>query len=388
MIEAEHQQIVASVLSGTMDSADARMQVAALVVESGAAAKVAYEKSNSLTEQEIADISVILNDILVDKIIDPESYDFTKASTGTLLGWAMTYARKSKDSRLMNLRQRDTSRYIPFSHYDILIDGSGAEAFGSGIEARISDTDNWSTQSTEFTTDDEVFALALELLGENTKGLRETGRLFVESAILCLSYRLPMALRAINFADRQYVRDVLISDPSAAHWSLHDWCEIAALEASPEESSFDPRVLAIWDNFDIEEAHLLLSLPSEVPHTLALAAVSPKPKPGRRNLDKFRTAVKKMSATKGWNAIALRIVDSFIASEYEVFSEFNSKELDALALRNHERAISDFPDLLVASANFPGHPLGVTPSAIHASLIKTANTMLGNAYAIKGVSPS
>lgn len=382
IIEASHRHIVASVNSGIMDAAQGRMQVAALVVESGAAAKVAKEKSSGQTEQEIADITVVLQNIIVDKLLTTESYDFKKAASSSLMGWAMSYARNSKDNRLSNMRQRETSRVTPFSHHDAGIDSD--QVFGSGIDAKTANSDHWSTQSIHSTNEDELFELAVELLNENKKGLRENGRLFVDCAILCMSYHLPMALRATNFADREYVRTVLMTDPTAAHWSLHDYYEIASLEITPKDSRFDSRLLALWENFDLAEADLLLSLPSKVAHAIALAAASPKPKPTSRNLDKFRTEIKRTSGSKGWKAIGSKLADSFIANEYEAFSEFHTRDLDKLAVRDHERAIEDFSDLLAAAANFPGHPLGVTPSAIYQSLTMTANAMLGDVYAIKG----
>lgn len=358
--------------------------VAALVVESGAAAKVALEKSSGCTQQEIVDISVILNDILVDKIITTDSYDFSKAANSSLLGWAMSYARKAKDHRLTNLRQRETLRVKPFSHYDTGVE-ENERSFGSGIDAHLAEGDKWTTISVHSTDEDEAFESATELLGENRKGLRENGRLFVDCAVLCLAYHLPIASRPRAFEDREIVREALLEDNAAAHWSLHDYYEIATLELAPSESRFDSRMLAIWDSFDVEEADLLLSLPSQVAHIIALAAVSPKPKPTARNLDKFRTAIKKVSTVRGWKLLAPKLADSFIAHEYEAFSEFHTRDLDALAVRDHERAIEDFSDLVAAATNFPGHPLGVTHSAVYQSLTEAASAMLGDPYEVKGV---
>jgi hypothetical protein len=378
LIEARHKQIAASVLSGMTDETEGRKLVAALVVESGAASRVAKERASGITEQEIADITVSITDKLVDKILDAGIYDFAKASNNSLIGWAMVYGRQIRETSLIDFK-RANNRCTPFSHHEFEdIDGDRVNV----IEKRAAEG-AWTTQSNETTDEEEVFALALELLTKNKKGLRGSGRLFADAAALCMGYQFPSAVRNTDFNKREIVRQSLVADKTEAYWSLHDFHEIASLEMDLSESTHNESVLELWENFSIGEANLLLSLPSEVAHTIALAATSPKPKPAGRDLDKFRSEVRKMSSGSGWKPLALKLTNGYIATEYEVFSEFNSRELDEIAIRDHEQSIIDFPKILAAVANFPGHPLGVTATDIRTSLTTAANAVLGNVFTIE-----
>lgn len=384
VIEERHRDIVERALTGELESRDARMQVAALIVESGAAARVARERSAHVPHQQVADLAVVINDVLVDKVLDPDVYDFASASSGTLLGWAMTYGRTTKANRLANVYSRQKT--TPFSAHLLSGGDRAVESISDAVDRYTSRTDAWSTLTHHTSNEDESFELALELLAKNRKGLRERGRIFVDAAVLCLSYRLPLPTCPQKFEDKAFVLSVLETDRTAARRSLADYKDIAALNMDASATALDHRLLDLWDSFSLDDAEQLLELPSLAVETIALSAVRPKPRPAARSLNKLAISFKSVSAADGWNVLASKIADSYVAANYEALSEFHAvRDIDNIVLRDHGRAIADFDSLIDAAANFPGHPLGVTPAAIRRALSKTASALLGDVFNMKDV---
>lgn len=344
--------------AGQMSEEEARRRISGALYASGVHEDVAKTRTD-LTQQGRNDLAEMLLTLLTEKVIgsSDNGYSLETGRRTSACGWARQMAKAAIASEMRNARRADTRNGTP-------LDPTGFEF--SVIGQTHASLIVWDTEAVH--VDGEVADLA-EQYAQIIKGMRDTDRMVVNADTICLGLGVNPAVRPEWMDDRDDILTAITADETLAQRSLMAWRSLViGSERDFEGCDIDDRLLALWDDQTEDSAGVILSKSAEVAHTLALAAVSPLPRPAKKALKRLKTAVMAAPSKrdKTWRELASVLIDSYIASEFEAVSQYATMSAEAkqAAVTGHTISRGRFQFLLNRAANHQGSPLGRTPERV------------------------
>lgn len=353
-------------LAGEIDDRTARREICGALYAAGIHKDVAGRRTD-LPHQTRADLAERLLHLLVEKLTDGSFYSLATGRDRSACGWARQVARTALPSELRNHRRasvRNGTPVDPTSH-----------AFSAVVDkaAALRTVDPQSVQH------EAVVSELLDDYARRTRGMRERERVQAAARTLCVGLGVPAALRPESMVDRDRCLAALGADDTLAHRSLRAWRAMVFGPATAADTEVDELLVALWDDQTEDSSAELLAQPARVAHLLALAAVSPLPRPPAKLVQRLRTAVVAAGDPRDrqWRELATDLVDCYVAAEFEACSDYATLDEDArrAALISHHEARERFDLVLARAASYPGAPCGDTPSEVLASLGQAADAV-------------
>ncbi|MFC5729403.1 MULTISPECIES: hypothetical protein [Nocardioides] len=362
--------------AGQIDAETTRREISAALYVAGIHLDVANKRFD-LPRQLRSDLADLLLSRLIDKLITGSFYSFETGRQKSACGWARQVAKSVAQSELRN-HQRAARRLgapiDPTSHeFAAMVNGAAAQDVVDPYALRRH----------------AAVAELVEDFTQRIRGMRSTDRVFVSAETLCVGLGVRPAVRPESMADRDYCLEVLSADQTLAQRSLRRWRQLVFGSALEPMEEIDERVLALWDEQTEDSSAELLGRPGHVCHLLALAAASPLPRPPRKALQRLKTVVMTASGLQDdwWCELASRLVDAYVASQYEAYSEYATMTDEArrAAAAAHRRDRSRLGVLLEWAAAHPDAPYGDTAERVLARITDAAEVTLNERSATKGL---
>lgn len=387
---------------GALPERQARQAISGLLMTLHIPDHVAKREPN-LTNQERADLADKLTELIHVKATQETdgglnlTYIAENGSSGA--GWARNLARVATKSKLRDHRAHYNKTVAvdptlasddpgaPLRYQDIAFHAAAAPAADAEI----------GVVNTE-----AAFTALRHDFTDTAAGQRGAGRLRVEAKALTDAYDVPMPIRPDTFADREWIRenvamvDVPQRDMTAPIDEYHARCEVVAKEnekraiiareslrawyglvTSSEtlaQRAIDDRLIALWDDFTPEEAEVIMGRPAKIALVLVSAAITALPKPNRSVISSAIQVTRMADDGAGWDALAEKLVASWIAMECNVVSDYDSRvtaEVKQQRFSERSELAEMWPQLVQAVITRPGAPLGEDARAVH--------TWIGNA---------
>ncbi|GAB2733790.1 hypothetical protein [Nocardioides pakistanensis] len=374
VVDATINDLVDAVFSGSLDENQARRAIAGHLFATGIHDQVAARSTTGLSKQDKAELAERLAHLLMQKVITPgeNGYSLEQGRGKSACGWARQLASAAVASETRKIRRAENRLGIP-------MDPAGHEFSAAANSALITyDVD-----------DSTAIEEAVEDFTSAVRGARGTDRMFVAARYLAEVFDLVPAIRPDAMVDRDILTASLIADETLALRSLRSWRALVhGTDAAAVDPSIDERVLMLWDDQTEESAERLSAMGADTAHALALAAVSPMPRPAKKALAKFKTVVGQVATgtrrDARWRELSSALVDSYIASQYEAVSQYATMSVDSrsAAITGHTIARTRLNTLLIRAAGHPGAPLGNSPVQVQARLAQLASTILNDSEPI------
>ena len=364
--------------AGALDPRESAHRIAGLIATSSIIEEVSTYTSG-LSQQQRADLADSLRWQLVKTVLDSERgfFDLDRLRTASFAGW---------------LRQTA----IAFSHRDAVVRPRSAAdrltVLWDTTPGQLEDSaeQEWQqrhiahhapvTSSAEEQASTDGFWDHLddpELMVTKTKGMRAAARTFALSVAVRRSMSLPRLCVPADELDRQWVLATCEADPNAAARALRTVVELLCglRDGLPD---VDERLLALWDDFSLEQLQALESAPAPMVDVLVVGQVQPAPKPSRTVLRALRKAAKDLVPSRGWHDIATHLVASFVARTTSPVSDFDgiSDEVTRAALvAEAKRLAEEWPTYVQRALDWPAQPLGCDEEEVTDRLARTLHDL-------------
>lgn len=378
-IDERVRSLIEAHFQGEIDEVATRREITSMLYVSGIPNEEAQRAKAPLTPQQRFDLGEALLHLLTDKMLSGNFFSLETGRTSSLCGWARQVAKAAVASEIRNARRatnRNGDPWDPQNH-------SFERAAGSGQRLVVNDA--YSTHV------DGAVTTLVEEFTERTRGMRDTDRVVASAETLCFALGIEPALRPERMEDRDACLAALTTDENLAHRSLKAWNALVHGSDASAVGDVDDRLLALWDEQTEDSTTELLTRPAHVAHMLALAAVSPLPRPNKKALQKFKTVVMAGNGIrdKRWRELASSLVDAYVASEYEAVSQYAtmSAEARSAAIIGHTIDRNRLETLLERAANHPGAPFGPAPARVLARLSEVADVVLNEQPADQKTTP-
>ena len=365
--------IIEDVLAGRRSDPSARGEIAGILCSMNIFAEVAATaEANQMEREELEERlrALMLRKILVAN--GTKHLNFEKLRGRSACGWLRQFARAARQSELRNLRTAQRNFGVPIDHTTL----EGTVAF-SELAAPDAVNTPFAANLSLHKTDEEI-ALeesASNLIEEFTRTaryLRGDRVIMVKADVLRRFLNLPNARRLPSPADRDYVLRQLNKDEKAAYKSASVAFRLKTGDLDPADVTTDKRLIAIWENHDVESLEGMLERPGEVAHTLAVVASMQRPRPNSVILERFRRQVSVISDLPEWADVADRLAAAYIATEFSPLSSYNEHRLtedDMKALEaKHQLDQKNWKPACREAAKFIGAPAGKNEQAIRRTL--------------------
>ncbi|WP_156250825.1 hypothetical protein [Pseudactinotalea terrae] len=370
--------IAETAAAGALDSRESAHRIAALIATSPIIDEVSTYTAG-LSQQQRADLADSLRWQLVRTVLDAERgfFDLDRLRTASFAGW---------------LRQTA----IAFSHRDAVVRPRSAAdrltVLWDTTPGQMDDTTEQEWQQRHISEHAPVASSAEEQactggfwdlvedpeqMVTKTKGMRAAARTFALSVAVRRSMSLPRLCVPAEETDRQWVLETCQADPNAAARALRAVVELLCglRDGMPE---VDERLLALWDDFSLEQLQSLESAPAPMVDVLVVGQVQPAPKPSRTVLRALRKSAKDLVPSRGWHDIATHLVASFVARTTSPVSDFDgvSDEVSRAALvAEAKRLAQQWPTYVQRALAWPGQPLGCDEEEITDRLARTLHDL-------------
>lgn len=383
--------IATRALAGKVNDRQARWMILAELLATDIPQRVAA-RTPGLYAQTREDLRDAIIQLLEQKAIQEDGgLDLEKAASKSTCGWAYNLARSAVPSLLRNLSRATTDKVELVDQVntpsDTELPNAADFAFHfAAVDPAIDDEPDDET--------DELFegtAHHFEVAALNTR-LHQRRALAAQA--LRAAYQVERPIRPSDPMERELVRDLLASDeiPSSQQGELpHVDAGVAAqsmaYDFAPREarSSLDrakQALASLWDDYSAEEREKLAKHPG-VAHTLAMDAVSLLQRPHRRAVSAVLSAMRstfetETSTYRPWRALTRALLDSWLASETESRSDFDTRSDQAEIEAKRMSDMVSWPERVHAMAQWPGAPLGETPDDVHTFIARAFTAVVGD----------
>jgi len=349
--------------AGDLEKREACIRIFNGIVQSGVIAwRVHAYIPGGLREDALASHDELVADVteLIYQFMDADSPRFCfnielPLNGRSVKSWAMNTTRTIvsriiKDRREKLNRRRtvtvDHSNLIGHEVADHDDRGVGARSFTGYIGGRMSDIVHVGKSAGHIdkygglyeTVESRRYQVA-DIFQDKTLSNLRGSRLL--TAQYCLARYLngvtPHVIAPAGESDRKFLRDVLEQHPALALRSAQAMAAIH--DGEVYDTGLDERLLSLWDDFrrsDID-AVLLGVAPEQTAYVLAMYALSPKPKPSKREVSSAISALKRRAGSASWAVLVPDLVECFIARMCEPLSTYVAVD-DAEARRVVEEA--------------------------------------------------
>lgn len=367
VVDTRATDIAKQVLAGTISERDGRWMIVTDILSTDVVFSVTRWRRFDASVQEREDLIPEFNELVQRKALQETEggMDLTRIANGTsACGWARNLLRNGgMQSELRDMR-RITNRNATI---DPTLDLSGAEGGVSYAEMAFHtdsvtpDFDGAVTGQAE--VNEEMDDLQEEFLSA-AAGKRSGARLMLAAQTMQKAFKFSAPIRPLDPFDREAVRNLVSKDENAAVESVTAMHALITSVQTEEQRNIDPRMLALWDDYSVDELHRLSLMLPEAAQTLVLAAVALKPRPSRDHLSIALWVIRARHEGKGWQAFSKRLFESWTALEVEAVSEFSSKAPSEEDTAKRLSAALAWPELVVEAIALPGQPLGASEREI------------------------
>lgn len=360
--DAQTRAIAVAALAGEVPEAAARQQIAWLIQATGVPQEVA-DSERDLEDRVRQDLAMKLSDLLYAKCVGigkiSAELDFQRLADGaSAAGWARMLLKKAASSEMRPIWRHENSHFLANPNTpDTENDLTGAD-FGYL---------NASVDSADSISEENMFVDIHINYAELSKGRGHIAKTRQGAYALRQMYDItaPIIIPA-NPTDRAWVEQQLEADESLAYTSVIQWLSILGHGKHPAEW-LDARILDLWNEFDLEQMLELSKMRPASAHILALATAMLYPRPSRDVIPQVVRAVQMAASDDRWEQHASALVESWIAKNCVVESEFKTKsnadEHDMLV--RHELAAGAWPELVKKTVAWHGTPFGTSEETIH-----------------------
>ncbi|KQO98742.1 hypothetical protein [Leifsonia sp. Leaf264] len=377
--EVRTRQIAQEAIDGQINEADARRQIAWLIVrDTNVVTDVAHRSTRDERHRYLEkDLQAELFDLLLKKVDGddtPSSLNLQRIADGaSAVGWARQLLTTAAKSEIRNLAKRDSFALLTDPTAPNSEDSMSNLEFAYHMTNSTSDAD---------AVDEEYFETYDQHLDANeTEGFRETRKLNWDAKHLRAVYRIdaPIVVPEDSF-DRAWVLDQLKATPMLAFRSLHQWLAIVSGSWKVTDQ-LDDRLLGLWDDFTIDQADDLAGLDAVVAHTIATAAITGLPKPSRPNVQAAVRIVAAAVPGSAWRRNAKDLVNAWIAKECAFESDFNTKsaavssDAQEALIAAHEIIASTWAPVAKATTEWANQPLGRTEDDVRKFVLSVFQTV-------------
>lgn len=377
VVDTRATDIANQVLAGTISERDGRWMIVTDILSTDVVFTVARWRKFEATAQEREDLIPEFNELVQRKALQETEggMDLVRIANGTsACGWARNLLRNGgMQSELRDMR-RITNRNATI---DPTLDLSGAEGGVSYAEMAFHtdsvtpDFDGAITGQAD--TNDEMDDLQEEFLSA-AAGKRSGARLMLAAQTMQKAFKLSAPIRPMDPFDREFIRNTVSADEGAAVQAVTAMHALITSVQTEEQRNIDPRMLALWDDYTVDQLNRLSLMMPEAAQTLVLAAVALKPRPSRDHLATALWLLRLRHAGKGWTSFSKRLFESWTAIEVEAVSEFSSKAPSDDDVAKRLSAALAWPELVAEATTLPGQPIGETEREVsdHITEIFTA----------------
>ncbi|WIE80891.1 hypothetical protein [Curtobacterium sp. MCSS17_016] len=361
VVDTRATAIANQVLTGAISERDGRWMIVTDILSTDVVFTVARWRRFEATAQEREDLIPEFNELVQRKALQETEggMDLVRIAKGTsACGWARNLLRNGgMQSELRDMR-RITNRNATI---DPTLDLSGSEGGVSYADMAFHtdsvtpDFDGAITGQAE--ANDEMDDLQEEFLSA-AAGKRSGARLMLAAETMRKAFKLSAPIRPLDPFDREFVRNTVSEDENAAVESVLAMHALITSVQTEEQRNIDPRMLALWDDYSVDELHRLSLMLPDAAQALVLAAVALKPRPSRDHLATALWVVRHRHDAKGWMAFTKRLFESWVAIEVEAVSEFSSKAPSNEDIAKRLTAALAWPELVAAAVAMDGQPLG------------------------------
>lgn len=371
-IDAYCHNVIDQHFNGNISEEEARRAILGAVFQAGLHTDVA-ERRTELTPQARVDLSERLLTLLTNQVLvvsdKPSAFVLGEARRSSVCGALRQYLKACAPSEMRNLR-RATNR-----------NGAASDPTSHEFAAAAHSSPHLVVVDAHSAHVDDDIADLVEKFTTRTRGMRETDRVMACAETLCIGLGVEPALRPETMADRDYALKKLVADERLAFESLRALTSLVYGSDRNAVGDVDDRLMSLWDEQSEDSAREILSRPPRVAHMLAIAAVSPLPRPPKKSLQKLKTVIMAGNGLpdKRWRELASALVDSYIASEYEAVSQYATMTDEArkAAVTGHLIARNRLDTLLTRAAQHPGAPLGTNPKRVLSRIVDAADVVFG-----------
>jgi hypothetical protein len=366
VVDTRATDIANQVLNGSISERDGRWMIVTDILSTDVVFTVARWRRFDATAQEREDLIPEFNELVQRKALQETEggMDLVRIAAGTsACGWARNLLRNGgMQSELRDMR-RITNRN---STIDPTLDLSGSEGVSYADMAFHTDSvtpdfDGAITGQAE--ANEEIDDLQEEFLSA-AAGKRSGARLMLAAQTMQKAFKFSAPIRPMDPFEREFVRNTVSEDENAAVEAVTAMHALITSVQTEEQRNIDPRMLALWDDYSVDELHRLSLMLPEAAQTLVLAAVALKPRPSRDHLAATLWIVRNADKSKGWTTFSKRLFDSWVAIEVEAVSEFSSKVPTDEDTAKRLSAALAWPELVAEAAAMPTQPLGGTEREI------------------------
>lgn len=344
--------------TGRISPEVARMRISSLLFRHGVCAEVLrhYPVPAAIYDEVY---SAVIG-VLTAKVIDPTaSGALDLAAPGSTLGWARKVALFAARQKTRDAHRSDDRNSGKIS-VDALIGVNEPVAEEEAVEGECAVID---------LRNDIADAATIAM-----KTVRGLTRIRKGAAHARDMFKVPAALRPATFAEREEVLTALDKDEYLAHRSLAAFMDVVH-GRDPEQASLASKIdsvfLQLWDDYDFDACDRILEVSPQVAHLLAMDAASPWPRPSKRDIQSFRTALARTkTGDYKWRALTAALAAAFVDTEFHYVADYAVVSVDTRdALRLGSAASrSQFEELVARAASYDDFPLGSTPALVRRSL--------------------
>lgn len=327
-IDEQALEIARDIIAGKRDEAEGRWAIAILVMHADVPRHVT-RRFREMNPQVREDVMDKLQRLIQDKITQTEpaylNLDSIVTKGYSLCGWARQLARAAVGSAVRDV----TAIFRNTTFVDPNVDVNGELDFGLAGTGHALDYAQTPSPLTADRTSDVVDheLLTAQIEDDYTEAARKTlatGRMKLAAQALRDAFKLPAAIRPDDLIDREAVLDMLNADEDAARNAAASLHALIDGVQSPDQAAIDERLLALWDDYTLDQLHELVTKPARVAQTIAIAALTLDAKPNREIIRATLATIRRLVPnTQKWSTITRDLLDSYLASETEATNVFN-----------------------------------------------------------------
>ncbi len=363
VVDTRATDIANQVLAGNISERDGRWMIVTDILSTDVIYSIARSQRFEATAQEREDLIGEFSELVQRKALQETeggmSLQYLAKGTSAC-GWARQLLRNGgAQSELRDMRRISNRN----SYVDPTLDLSGAEGGVSyaqmafHTDAIEPDFDGAITGQAE--KNEEMDDLQEEFLSA-AAGKRSGARLMLAAQTMQKAFKFSAPIRPLDPFDREFVRNTVSANPEAAVESVLAMHALITSVQTEEQRNIDSRMLALWDDYSVDELQRLSVMLPDAAQTLVLAAVALKPRPSRDHLAATLWVVRNSDKSKGWMAFSKRLFESWVAIEVEAVSEFSSKAPTEEDTKKRLTAALAWPELIAEAIAMPTQPLGAT----------------------------
>lgn len=368
--------IARRVADGQISVHEGHHEFAALVHMSWKVEEVAYSMASG---QQAVDLSDTLRADLVSKILDVQSgfFDISMMRTASMSGWIRQTAKQlARWNRNLKPRGPRASLSLVDPIAPRIVDAADLT-----VEERRYHGASLPAGEPLFDTvmSRDLVERQTELVAAAVKGTRPASRAFVVATTIRHTLNLPPLCRPTEPSDRDWVLDAVSSDQNLAARSLHTVIDIAVCGVD-SRGTIDDRLLALWDEYSIDDLMRLSAHAPAVVKLFVMGMVAPMPKPSRAATRALHSAARsRVSGSMAHRLVARELVGAFLARSCRAVSEFDDTSDDISRATMVQAALTQgakWPDLVRQAVAIPGSPFGLDEMEIEFELTRELVSIL------------